>query len=83
MSEYYEGPSYGLRDRQQDPPAHICPECQGELFPGDSVYHMDGGDVCGECFEDWVRDLLATSPALLAHRLGIEAEPLTKEGLPC
>lgn len=72
MSEYYEGPSYGLRDRQRDEPRLICPECQAELFSGCKTYHIHGRPVCAECFEDWVRDLLVTSPAILADRLGVD-----------
>lgn len=72
MSEYYEGPSYGLRDRQRDKPCLFCPVCEAELFSGDRVYLINGRPVCIECFEDWVRELLAVSPHILADRLGVD-----------
>lgn len=76
MSEYFSGPAYGIRDRQQDKPAYICPECEAELFPGSKVYHLNGRLVCLECFKDWTHDLLDTSPDILADRLGVDASPL-------
>lgn len=76
MSEYYEGPSYGIRDRQRDAPAHICPRCQGELFRGETIYTLNGEPICPECFKDWVHDLLDVSPGILAARLGIEVSSL-------
>lgn len=76
MSEYYEGPTYGIRDRQRDKPSCICRECQAELFPGSKIYHLNGRPVCIECFRDWAYDLLGTSPDILADRLGVDVSPL-------
>lgn len=76
MSEYYDGPSYGLRDRQRDKPRLICPECQAELFSGCKTYRINAQLCCSECFKDWVRDLLATSPPILADRLGVDVSNL-------
>lgn len=76
MSEYYEGPAYGIRDRQRDKPSHICQECEAELFQGTSAYNVNGRLVCVECFKGWAKDLLETSPHILAHRLGIDIQTL-------
>lgn len=77
MSEYYEGPTYGIRDRQRDKPAHICEECETELFPGEKTYHVNGRLVCVECFKDWAKDLLTTSPNIMADRLGVDVQTLS------
>ena len=76
MSEYFDGPSYGIRDRQQDKPSCICQECEAELFSGSKAYNLNGRLVCVECFKDWTRDLLDTSPQILADRLGVEVSTL-------
>lgn len=76
MSEYFDGPTYGIRDRQRDNPAYICPECEAEMFQGSKAYHLNGHLVCVECFKDWTRDLLDTSPAILAGRLGVDVEDI-------
>ncbi len=59
-----------------DKPSHICAQCQEELFPGDKIYSIPYGPVCSECFDDWIRDLLATSPSILADQLGVDVEDI-------
>lgn len=76
MSPYYDPPTYGIPDRQQAAPAAFCSKCQGELYPGDQVYHLDGKEVCFDCFKDWVLELLNVSPHLLADRLGVDISTL-------
>lgn len=74
MRLYGEGPVYGIGDPQSVPPAAFCTECGGELYGGERVFVMDGETMCGECFKDWVLDLLDTSPAILADMVGARAE---------
>lgn len=73
---YFEGPTYGIRDRQADAAAFVCPQCGGELFPGDETYRVDGEAVCQGCFGDWVRELFDISPGVLADCLRVERQGL-------
>ena len=72
MSEYYEGPSYGIRDVQQDDPVAYCDKCQGELYGGEKVFYMNGKTFCEECFRDWLLELLNTTPSQLADMVGAD-----------
>lgn len=81
MNEYYEGPSYGIRDTQQEEVEHHCEDCGCNMYPDDTVYELDGKNICVECFEGYVDDLLITSPGILADRLGIFTHQIRDGGL--
>lgn len=72
MSTYYDGPSYGLEDRQQARIVDVCHDCQGELYGGENVFLMDGKIMCQECFKDWLLKLLNNSPSILADLVGAQ-----------
>lgn len=52
-----------------------CAECNNPFVDGDRIFKVDGLAnycwVCEECFKEYIRDLLITSPWKLA---GIEIE---------
>lgn len=72
MSTYYEGPTYGISDRQQAMAVDVCHKCQGELYGGENVFLMNGKTMCKECFKDWVLKFLDTSPNMLSDLLGVQ-----------
>lgn len=74
MSAYYEGPTYGITDRQQARPADVCHQCQGELYSGEQVFLVDGDTLCKDCFKARLLDLLDTSPDILALLVGAQTE---------
>lgn len=80
MSLFYEGPTYGIRDRQQDTQVGVCHKCQGELYAGELVFEVEGDTLCKDCFKEWVLFLLETSPDILALLLGGQAQTVQQEG---
>lgn len=73
MSLYNEGPTYGIRDRQQDKPVELCGECDGELYSGDPVFCVNGKLLCKGCFLEWLKEQLENRPVMLADWVGAEA----------
>ena len=47
----------------------VCPKCGEDI--GDYIYTADGGDMCGECFTEYMKDGLETNPQLFAEAFGI------------
>lgn len=76
MSEYYEGPTYGIRDRQQDKPTPpICTKC-GTPISHRETYYMDGSAIlCRACLEDRVKDFFETSFDRAVEAIGYD--PIT------
>lgn len=60
-----------LRDAQDQAPVCFCPECGGEVWPGETMYTVDGRPVCSDCFDAWVDRFRHTSPALFADAMGV------------
>lgn len=48
----------------------VCPLCDGAL--AGTAYEIDGREVCGECFKEWVEDYISTNPREVANALGVE-----------
>ena len=47
----------------------VCPKCGEDI--GDYIYTTDDGDMCGECFAEYMKDCLETNPQLFAEAFGI------------
>lgn len=47
----------------------VCPKCGEDI--GDYIYTTDDGDMCGECFAEYIKDCLNTNPQLFAEAFGI------------
>ena len=47
--EYWEGPTYGIRDRQTARPVACCRRCGGEIYRMDEYEDNDG--LCNACWE--------------------------------
>lgn len=52
-----------------DTPQRVCPKCGEDI--GDYIYTTDDGDMCGECFAEYMKDSLRTNPQLFADAFGI------------
>ena len=52
-----------------DTPQYVCPCCGEDI--GDYIYTTDDGDMCGECFAEYIKDCLETNPQLVADAFGI------------
>ncbi len=63
-----------IRDVQDDPPAGFCPDCGGEVWPGQTTYLLYGRMVCEECFKKEISYQLENDPRGLALELGIDME---------
>ena len=50
-------------------PQCVCPRCGEDV--GDYIYTTDDGDMCGECFAEYIKDCLETNPQLVADAFGI------------
>lgn len=60
--------SQGLRDPQEAPAVAYCAACQCEIYDGDLVYLMPGGDVIHgdrQCLEDYTGAMLASAENLI------------------
>lgn len=73
---------YDIQERPLEPPPDptlVCSHC-GEPFLYGYFIFRDGTDTfCLDCFLYWVYDLLETSPAEIAERLGFDVEKQGKE----
>ena len=49
MSEYWDGPTYGIKDRQTAHPVAYCRRCGGEIYSHDEAEYNDG--LCNACWE--------------------------------
>lgn len=47
----------------------VCPRCGEDI--GDYIYTTNDGDMCGECFTEYMKDGLETNPQLFAEAFGI------------
>lgn len=50
MSEYWDGPTYGIRDRQTARPVAYCLRCGGEIYRSDEYEYNEG--LCNACREE-------------------------------
>ena len=48
-----------------------CPDCENDINDGDSVYIIDGKEVCKECFLEWLADYASTNPREVADALSV------------
>lgn len=58
-----------LRTGYPDNNQCTCDRC-GE-FLGDYTYITEDGDMCGECFREYMLDALETNPKMFAEAFGI------------
>lgn len=63
-----------LRDIQQEKPVCHCKRCGQEIYHDCPVVTEDGGRMHMDCFEEYVEELLKTSPAIVADCLGMRYE---------
>lgn len=63
-----------LRDARREPPTAYCKRCGHEIYHGGPTVTEDGERMHDDCFEEYVKDLLKTSPAILAECLGMRYE---------
>lgn len=52
-----------------EPEPVVCPRCGEDI--GNYVYTTDEGDMCSECFAEYIKDCLETNPQLVAEAFGI------------
>jgi hypothetical protein len=57
-------------------PAEVCGECGQEIYIGEYVYVMPGGNVCPDCAAEYIAGIPL---AELADRLGFVCRLLTLE----
>lgn len=70
-NEYYDGPSYGIEDKQDKSYSPKCGVCGREFQFGDIWAIMNGQNICKDCFEDY----LEKKPIFeIAANMGLELE---------
>lgn len=63
-----------LRDIQQEAPTCCCKRCGQEIYHDCPIVTEDGDRMHMDCFEEYVNELLRTSPAIVADCLGMRYE---------
>lgn len=62
------------RDMQLEPATCYCKRCGQEIYHDGPVVTEDGRRMHMDCFEEYVAELLRTSPAIVAECLGMRYE---------
>lgn len=60
-----------LLDSQLEPATCYCKRCGQEIYHDGPVVTEDGRRMHMDCFEEYVTELLRTSPAIVADCLGM------------
>lgn len=63
-----------FRDVQQEKHACNCIRCGQEIYHDGPIVTEDGRRMHMDCFEEYVAELLRTSPAIVAECLGMRYE---------
>ena len=61
-----------FEDLQDSIPVFYCMSCGREVYRGSTIYELkEKGDVCSECFSEYVQNLLKTNADFVADEMGI------------
>lgn len=71
MREIHDSPDIrnALRGGYHDDNHCTCARCGEDI--GDYTYFTEDGDMCGECFAEYMIDALETNPNMFADAFGI------------
>ena len=56
---------------EQEQWQRACPDCDNDIHDGDAVYTINGKEVCGECFAEWLTDYTSTNPREVDNALSV------------
>lgn len=69
-------PEPALEPHDESPTCY-CKRCGGEIYHDGPIVTEDGRRMHMDCFEEYVVDLLRTSPSIVAECMGMKYEEAT------